>query len=132
MQEKAKVIEVTNDFVRVIPLDIEVCIGCKNTKCQQNGSIFTAQNPLNLKLEPGSEVRIRASSKKQIKQALIAIGVPILFAIGASILSSQFLSNINEKTQILASLVGLCAGALLVFLFRNTNNTELAEIYEVI
>jgi hypothetical protein len=132
MQEKARVVSIDGDVVSVVPLDIEMCIGCSNTECQKNGNVFTACNSGNLDIYPGAEVRIRARGKNQAVQGLLSIGVPVLAAAAGYALVGGFAPAASEGVRIGASLGFLVAAGTLVALFRRTGSTDLPEIYEVV
>ena len=132
MQEKAKVTAIHKDIITVMPIDIEVCIGCKNNDCKQNGSQFFAKNTKSFSLEIGTEVRLKASAKAQYFQGLFALGIPLFFAFGGYYFRSFFFSKTTEIQSILFALLGLLIGSILALILRRYIKAELPEIYKIV
>lgn len=132
MQEKAKVISIDKDIVKVVALDIDVCIGCSNSECKGNGSIFTAINNRHFDIKVGSEVRVGASAKKQLLQAIWAIGIPVLLAIGVWHIIPLVFSGANEGLRVGGVLFALAFGVLLVSLANKHNIKDYPDIIEII
>jgi hypothetical protein len=132
MQETARVVSVEGDIATVVPLDIEVCIGCSNSECKKNGNVFTAYNSGKLDLYPGAEVRIRARARNQALQAGLSIGLPVLAAASGYGLTAGMLPEVCEGVLVGVSLAALvCAGAA-VAVFHHIGSKDLPEIYEII
>lgn len=132
MQERARVVKLEGDVVSVVPLDIEACIGCSNSECKKNGSIFTAVNRLGLDLRPGVEVRIAAPARKQLEQALFAVGVPVLGAVAAWKLTARFFPACGEGVRAAIVLAAFVVGAVLVYAFSRAAPKDLPEIVEIL
>lgn len=132
MQEKARVLSVEGDIVSVVPLDIEACIGCSNSDCKKNGSVFTACNSSNLDVYPGAEVRIMARAKNQAVQGFLSIGLPVLAAAAGYGLVSLLAPASGEGLRIGASLGAMIAVGAAVALLHRIGSRDLPEIYEVI
>ena len=132
MQEKAKVIGIEKDIVMVVPLDIDLCIGCANSECKTSGSIFTAVNSQNLDIKVGSEVRIGASVKKQLWQALQSVGIPVLLAVIIWKMVPLVFSGAGEGAQVAGSLIALLAGAAAMYWHSRLPAKDLPEITAVL
>lgn len=132
MQEKARIVEINGEFVTAMPLDIEVCIGCQNNDCKTNGSIFYAINRRKFPIKIGSEVKIAASLKKQVLQAVFAVGLPVLLAVGGFMLVPLIVPGAGEGWQIGAALIFLIVGAVLLFQIRRIFRPDLPEIVAVL
>jgi len=78
MTETARVESIDGQVVTVVPLDLDVCLGCSNEHCRSEGSRFTAVNRRRLPLEVGSRVKIGAPAGRQALQAVVAFGLPVL------------------------------------------------------
>lgn len=132
MQEKAKVVNIENDIVSVIPLDIEACIGCGNDSCKQNGNLFTAVNRRKFDIRVGSEVRIAAPVKNQLYQALLSVGVPVFVAVIVWILLPVIFTAATEALQVVGSLLGFAGAAALMFRLTGKESKDLPEITAVL
>lgn len=132
MQERARVVRLDGDVVSVVSLDIEACIGCSNSECKKNGSLFTAVNRRGLELRPGVEVRIMAPVRKQLAQALFAVGVPVLGAVAAWKLVTRFFPACGEGVRAAIVLAAFVAGAVLVYAFSRAAPKDLPEIVEIL
>lgn len=132
MQEKARIVEISGDIVTAIPLDIEVCIGCQNTECKTNGSVFSAINRRKFPIKIGSEVKIAASLRKQVLQAVFAIGFPVLLAVGGFHSVPFFNPWAGEGWRIAAALVLLIVGAVILFQMRMRFRPDLPEIVAIL
>lgn len=132
MQEKAKVIEIRADSVAVIPLEIDACVGCSNAECKDNGHEFLVTNPLGLPIKVGSEVRIGAGLKKQLVQAFMSIGIPVLLSIVVFALTPRFIEGAGEGLQVGLSLLTLLAGGILMYRITKLSAKDHPEILELI
>ncbi len=132
MQEKAKVVSIQNDIVTVIPLDISVCIGCSNTECKTNGNIFTAINSGKFDISVGSEVRIGASGKKQLYQAFVSIGIPVMAAVSVWLFVPLVCADAGEGVRVGSALLALAVCAALLSRLARTRAKDLPEITEVL
>lgn len=83
MTETARVVAINGKTVSVVPLNVDVCLGCSNEQCKSQGSVFTVKNRKQLTLKTGDEVRIGARPAHQILQAAIAVGLPVSFGVAA-------------------------------------------------
>ena len=132
MQEKAKVVKVEGSVVSVVPVDIEACVGCANAECRKNGSLFAAVNREGFELAPGMEVRIASPARKQLAQALLAVGVPTLAAgLGGKALDAR-LPGAGEAARAGLSLAAFLAGAVLVYALSRAAPKDLPEIVEIL
>lgn len=132
MQEKATVVRIDRDRVSVIPLDIEACIGCGNSECKKNGNVFTAVNSRDFDLSVGSEIRVGAPAKSQLKQGLLAIGLPVLLAVAAYLLLPRVFPGSGEGLRVGLTLIALLAGAFLGYRFSILTGVDLPEVIEVL
>lgn len=78
MTEKARVIAIDGRRVSVVPLDLEVCLGCSNDQCKSEGSVFTVINRRKFPLSIGSEVRVHARPGRQLLQGVVSVGLPLI------------------------------------------------------
>lgn len=78
MTETARVVAINGKTVSVVPLNVEVCLGCSNDHCKSQGSVFTVKNRKKFDLKTGDEVRIGASPAHQVLQAVFSLGFPLL------------------------------------------------------
>ncbi len=86
MTDKARVVAIEGKRVLVVPLDIEVCLGCSNDQCRSEGSLFTVVNRRKLPIVIGSEVRVHAQAGRQLVQGMVSVGLPFVtgaFSYGA-------------------------------------------------
>ncbi len=81
MTETARVVAIDGKTVSVVPLNIEVCLGCSNEQCKSQGSVFTVKNRKQLTLNTGDEVRIGARPARQILQAAVSVGIPAVVGV---------------------------------------------------
>lgn len=132
MQEKAKVLSLDGKIATVVPLDIETCMGCTNSDCKKDGSIFKAINSKNLELYPGAEVRIMAHAKHQLLQGFFSIGVPLFTAALAWLIVAKVSPQANEALFIGVSFAALLLSAWIVSKIRKASEDDLPEIYELV
>lgn len=132
MQERAKVIAIHDRLVSVMPIDIESCAGCSNAECKKNGNVFEVLNANRLDISVGSEVRVAASVKNQLVQALFAIGLPLALAVAAYMAVDAFLPSWGEGGSVGLALVAFACGALLVARFRRVHSGDLPVIVEIL
>jgi hypothetical protein len=132
MQEKARIVKIDGDVVSVVPLDIEACIGCANSECQKNGSVFQAVNRKKHALSVGDEVRISAPAGKQLLQAVVSVGIPVLFAAAAYAGVGAVAPGSGDGFRIAASLAALVAGMALVYFTRRKGSKDLPEVGELL
>lgn len=128
MQEKAKVVRIDRDRVTVIPLDLEACMGCGNAECRKNGNMFTVINRGRFDLLVGSEIRVGAPAKIQLKQGLLAVGLPVLLAVGAYTLCSRVFPAAGDGLRTLSALAALLIGAFLGYRLSIRFGVELPEV----
>lgn len=76
MTETARVVTIDGQTVSVVPLNVDVCLGCSNEHCKSQGSVFTVKNRKNFALNTGDEVRIGAHPVSQVLQTLVSVGFP--------------------------------------------------------
>jgi hypothetical protein len=132
MQEKARIAKIDGDVVSVVPLDIEACIGCSNAECKKNGSLFQAVNRKKYALSVGDEVRISAPAGKQLVQALVSVGLPVLLAVAVYAVFGVVAPGAGEGVRIAASLAALVAGMALVYATRRRGSKDLPEVVELL
>ena len=87
MTEKARVIAIDGRRVSVVPLDLEVCLGCSNDQCKSEGSVFTVINRRKFPLSIGSEVRVHARPGRQLLQGAVSVGLLSLVSGGVLVLA---------------------------------------------
>ena len=132
MREKAKVVRIDRDRVSVIPLDIDACIGCSNAECKKNGNVFTAVNSRGFDLSVGSEIRVGAPAKSQLKQGLLAIGLPVLLAAAAYLLLPRAFPGSGEGFRVGLTFAALFAGGFLGYRLSVLAGVDLPEVVEVL
>lgn len=132
MQEKARIVEIGAKDVTVIPVDIEACIGCANSECKDNGHVFTVVNRRKHEIKVGDIVKIKASMKNQLSQAVLAVGVPLTFAVAGFICVPLFLPEAGEGAQVGVSLAALMLGAAIAFTVTRVTESAMPEITEVL
>jgi hypothetical protein len=132
MQERAKVIAIHDRLVSVMPLDIDACAGCSNAECKKNGNVFEVMNGNGLDISVGSEVRVAASARNQLVQALFSIGLPFALAVAAYIAAGALVPAWGEGGAVGSALVAFACGALLVARFRRVHARDLPVIVEIL
>jgi hypothetical protein len=132
MQERAKVIAIHDRLVSVMPLDIDACAGCSNAECKKNGNVFEVMNANKLDLSVGSEVRVAASVRNQLVQALFSIGLPLALAVAAYAVVAAFVPAWGEGGSVGSALAAFACGALLVARFRRVHSGDLPVIVEIL
>ena len=132
MQERAKVVKVEGSVVSVVPIDIEACIGCANAECRKNGNLFTAVNREGFELSPGMEVRVAAPARKQLAQALLAVGVPTIASALCWKGLDSFVPRLGDAARAGISLAAFLAGAVLVYALSRAAPKDLPEIVEIL
>lgn len=131
MQERARVVRIEGDIVFVVPVDIAGCTGCANAECASGGSIFRARNREGLELAPGMEVHVVAPVRRQLAQALLAIGVPVLLALFSWKALSSALPASGSAFRAGVSFLSFIAGAVLVYTLSRSTAKELPEIVSI-
>lgn len=115
MQEKAQIVGFEGKKVVLIPVDISCCINCENTTCKSNGHRFYAVNSNNLSVQVGSQVKVAAPVKLQTKQAILALVIPIVFAVLGFVVTSVFFPNSSEQLRIGIALLLLGISAFIAY-----------------
>lgn len=137
MHEKARIVKIDGDVVSVVPLDIESCVGCANAECKKNGNVFQAVNRKKFALVIGSEVKIAAPVSRQLLQAFVSVGIPVLLAVGAYSAAGIFgtvgpLEPRREGVRIGTALAALVAGMIIVYFFRRGRPSDLPEVIGIL
>ena len=133
MQEKARVIRIEKNTVSVVPVEIDVCIGCSNSECKKNGSVFSVLNSQNFDIKIGSEVRIAAPVKNTLLQTLFSVGIPICGAALFFILGRVVFPGAGgEGLEVGLTFLGLITGVVIVMLISGRKSQKLAEIVAVL
>lgn len=94
--------------------------------------MFNAVNRKALNLSVGNEVRIEAPVSRQLRQALLAVGIPVSFAVCAYASAGSFAPAAGEGVRIGASLASLVAGMVLVYFARRNKSKDLPEVVEIL
>ena len=128
MQERARVVRIEGDIVFVVPIDIAGCVGCANAECASGGSLFRARNREGFDLVPGMEVHVVAPVRRQLAQALLAIGVPVLLASFSWKALSVALPDSGSAFRAGVSFLACIAGAVLVYALSRSTAKDLPEI----
>ena len=132
MLERAKIVKVEGSVVTVVPVDIEACAGCANAECKKNGNLFEAVNREGFALSPGMEVRVAAPARKQLAQALLAVGVPAVAAWLCWKALDALAPRLGEAARAGISLAAFLAGAVLVYALSRAAPKDLPEIVEIL
>lgn len=106
LTSKGVVTDIQGQKITVLPLASESCMHCTQSDCNKRGVPFTATNQNSLPLKVGMIVLISANDKNSILQGLVAVFVPILFAV----LGYLLFAKLSQKE-------GLRAFGVLVFFF---------------
>jgi hypothetical protein len=131
MQERARVVRIEGDIVFVVPIDIAGCAGCANAECASGGSLFKALNREGLDLAPGMEVHVVAPVRRQLAQALLAIGVPVLLASLSWKALGVALPESGSALRAGVAFLAFIAGAILVYALSRSTAKELPEIVSI-
>jgi len=132
VQERARVLKINGDCVDVVPLDIEVCLGCSNSECRTHGSVFTARNRKKLNLSVGTHVRIGASPVTQALQAVLSIGAPIVIAVTVWWSITVCIPELADSWRVGFTLLGLVSGAVACLVITGKWKAELPEVLEIL
>lgn len=128
MQEMGRIIAINGSVADVVPVDIEMCIGCSNSECKNNGSVFQVDRGDHSDLGVGALVRVRARSVNQLGQGLFAIGLPIAgMAAGYAVVSARW-PEAGEGLRVLGGLVLLACTTVAVIIRRMTRKPALPYI----
>lgn len=95
MRNIASVIAIQEKYITVIPIISDTCIGCEQRNCGEAGEPFFVTNPKNFSLSIGSKVKIHASKKDQLAQAIFAIFLPIGAAILGFFMFGKWAENLD-------------------------------------
>ena len=128
MTESARVVAVDGKKVSVIPLNIEVCLGCSNEECRSGGSLFTVVNRRDLPVHIGSEVRIGAPVGRQVIQGLVSIGIPVFSAVMLYSGLPHLFPSIEAVIRSGAAIVAALAAAVIVSRVLSIGDAGFPEI----
>ncbi|HZK20524.1 MAG TPA: SoxR reducing system RseC family protein [Treponemataceae bacterium] len=135
MYDKARIEKINNNEINVVPLISEHCLSCSKYCSLEDGTPFKVSNPHNLTIYEGQFVTIRADRKAQLKQAFLALILPILFAVLSwfAVDTIALISGYtaNEAFHILAVLLGLGSAVGVVSLLthsRPPNNSYIESV----
>ena len=131
MIQHGTVREVNNDRIVVGCVRDGGCTNCSSAFCSGDESLFEADNPKSLIIEPGDRVEIYLSTKNTVVAGFVVLILPlVLFAIGYLIASKLKLA---DGLSALFGLIGLCTGfALAYFKGRAARDKNLPAIISVI
>jgi len=119
MRDKAVITKIEGTSVLVIPLITNACLSCKEG-CAKQGRPFTVSNSRGFQLATGMVVRIGASAKAELFQAVFSLLFPVLCAFAGYFAAAPAASLAGKKaTEGMHAgfvLAGLFVSALLVFL----------------
>lgn len=127
MRDTARVLQIHNDEVLILPLLSDTCIGCSGNGCPKLGRPFVVSNKKKLSLEVGSVVKIASSSASVTLQALIALVFPVAAAVLGYVLAEPFaqkvlgIAIVGESYRIAGVLVCFLVAALLVLLMGKSS-----------
>ncbi len=128
MQEEARVVSLNGTIAEVVPLNVEVCIGCSDKSCQQNGSVFRVVNLLNLDIRPGSLVRISARKGTQVVQALVSAGLPLGAMVAGYLLAPMAWPGAGDGLRVGVGLLSMTAAFVLIYFWSKAFRPELPFI----
>ncbi len=132
MQENAKIVEIGQKSVSVIPVDIEACIGCSNSECRDNGHVFEVVNRRRMDIKVGDVVRVQSTMKNQLAQGVTAVGVPVTCAIAAFVIASILAPGSGEGFRVGLALAALLAGGVATYFVTKRTEDSLPEIVQVL
>lgn len=115
-----------------MPIDIEACIGCKNRECKANGNRFEALNARSFPLSVGDEVRVGASAKNQLGQALASVLFPALAALVVYLAFPRIAPAFGEGSRVASTLAALVACAWARIRRVERTPPRLPEVIEVV
>ncbi len=111
MRDRAQIVSVDGDVIKVVPLISDVCINCEKSSCAKRGKSFEVSNPKSFPIKRGDVVKISSPILQQILQALFALVLPVLCAI-----AGYFLVPGSEGAKAAAATVCFVVGAAVVFI----------------
>ncbi len=132
MQERGRVVGIDGKVVRVVPLDIEACIGCSNAGCRSQGSVFEAENPRGLPLAVGAEVRVVARAGSQAAQLAVAVLFPIAAGAGGFACIPWVVQGAGEGARVLAAFACAALAAGIAAFARRLVPPRLPEVAEIL
>ena len=86
MRDRAQIVSVDGDEIKVVPLISDVCINCEKSTCAKRGKSFFVSNPKSFLVKNGDVVKISSPLFHQILQALFALVLPVLCAVAGYLL----------------------------------------------
>lgn len=86
MRDRAQIVAVEENDIKVVPLISDVCINCEKSSCAKRGKVFSVSNPKKFPVKNGDVVKITSPLLHQILQALFALAFPVLCAIAGYLL----------------------------------------------
>jgi len=128
MQEMGRIIAVNGSVADVVPVDIDMCIGCSNSDCKDNGSVFQVDRAGHFDLGVGALVRVRAGTVSQLAQGLFAIGLPIMGMIAGYAFLYVGWPETGEGVRVLAGLAFFAVATVAVIMRRITRKPALPYI----
>ena len=111
MRDRAQIIAIDGNDIKVVPLISDVCINCEKSTCAKRGKSFSVSNPKNYSVKNGDVIKISSPLLHQILQALFALVLPVLCAIAGYL----FVPG-SEGIKALAVTGCFVAGAAVVFI----------------
>jgi len=129
MRDRAQIIAVDGNDIKVVPLISDVCINCEKSSCAKRGKSFYVSNPKNYSVKKGDVVKISSPLFHQILQALFALLLPVLCAVAGYL----FVPG-SEGVKAFAVTGCFFAGAVVVFVvthFLPPFKSEIAGVLPV-
>lgn len=132
MTETARVVAIDGKTVSVVPLNVDVCLGCSNEHCKAHGSVFTAKNGKQFALKTGDEVRIGARPASQLVQTVISVGLPVLSGAIVYAVLPGILPETGSGLRSGAALAAVFLSAAILVRFVQIGEKGFPEITDVI
>ena len=87
------------------------CFGCMKTECKNKKIIIIAENPLDLPLEMGQNVEFCTNTALTLKQALMALGLPIICFFAGFLFTGLAFPDSGDPARAAAGLILMLAAA---------------------
>lgn len=130
MRKIYKVSRVNENNVDIIPYDESACSTCSGS-CSGCHVVLQARNPKKLELKPGMTVKANVSTGFQAFCNVIALLVPVLFAVVgfflAPALASVFHAELTESFKAFCVLAFLFVPAAVIFVLTR-KRSDLVEL----
>lgn len=130
MRKIYKVSRINENNVDIIPYDESACSTCSGS-CSGCRVVLQARNPKNLELKPGMTVKASVSTAFQAFCNVIALIIPVLFAVAGFFLSpclaSVFHAELTESFKAFCVLAFLFVPAAVIFVLTR-KRSDLVEL----